>query len=167
MNPKDASLRGKQKYLPALLLFAVALAWLEAMVVVYIREMFGISDVIELDLTMFGRIAGNPEFLRREQTREVATMALLIAGAWLYGTDLRTRAGALLIVWGAWDIFYYLSLYAIMRWPPSLFTSDILFLIPPSPLWVQPVILPVIASMGMITIGVVLLRPVENGKTNH
>ena len=44
----------------------------------------------------------------------------------------------------------------MLRWPPSLATMDLLFLIPPHPWWYQPVWMPVAISCVMIGAGLVL-----------
>jgi hypothetical protein len=89
----------------------------------------------------------------------MATLLMIGAVAWLAADRLRTRLGAFLIVFGVWDIVYYLALYAMLRWPPSLAAMDVLFLVPPSPLWYQPVWVPVAISCGMIALGAKLIRP--------
>jgi hypothetical protein len=61
-----------------------------------------------------------------------------------------------LFCFGIWDISYYLALYALLRWPGSLATKDVLFLVPPSPLWYQPVWVPVAISCGMVAGGAAL-----------
>jgi len=53
-------------------------------------------------------------------------------------------------------IVYYISLYIILRWPPSLFTEDVLFLIPVP--WKGPVIAPVLVSILMIISAFVILK---------
>jgi hypothetical protein len=63
---------------------------------------------------------------------------------------LLPRLGAFLVVFGVWDIAYYIALYALLRWPPSVATLDLLFLIPPGPWWIQPVWVPVAISCVMI-----------------
>lgn len=162
MRAEEETTPLRRRLIP-LLLFALAMGWVEAMVVVYIRRLFAIEHVVELDRALLKTLVSNSDFLRKEQTREAATLLMLAVVAWLTGRDLRERLGALLIVWGAWDIFYYLSLFAILRWPPSLVTSDILFLIPPTPLWVQPVWLPLLMSCFMIAGGLWLLRASSAG----
>ena len=79
---------------------------------------------------------------------------MLAAVAWLSAARARARFGAFLVIFGVWDIVYYLALYAMLRWPPSLTTMDVLFLIPPGPWWNQPVWLPVAISTVMILVGV-------------
>ena len=54
-----------------------------------------------------------------------------------------------------WDIFYYVWLWVFLGWPPSLFTMDVLFLIPVP--WTGPVLAPVIVSVGLIVGSLMLL----------
>jgi len=151
-----------------LVLFAVAMGWLEGVVVVYIRGLFGMGhgepipppgDVVE----RFGQM---PWLLPTEQSREAATLVMLAVVAWLASSTTRGRVGAFLVIFGVWDIVYYLALYAMLRWPPSLATMDVLFLIPPGPWWSQPVWVPVAISIGMIPVGATLFRRSEGGGGN-
>jgi len=141
--------------LAVLVLFAAAMGWLEAVVVVYIRALLGVAH---------GSAAPAPEELTRrlgslswligtEQGREAATIVMLAAVAWLAAPRFRQRLGAFLVAFGVWDVVYYAGLYALLRWPPSLATPDLLFLLPPGPWWIQPVWLPVAISCVMITAG--------------
>ena len=146
--------------LVALVLFAAAMGWLEAVVVVYIRGVLGfphgpVVPTPEEVLTRFGQVHW---LLRTEQVRELATLAMLATVAWLAADRLRGRLGAFLTIFGVWDIVYYASLYVLLRWPPGLGTVDVLFLIPPGPWWSQPVWVPVLISVGMIAMGFKLLR---------
>jgi hypothetical protein len=154
-DPKSGPAR-----LGVLVLFAVAMGWLEGVVVVYIRGLFGMGhgepipppgDVVE----RFGQM---PWLLPTEQAREVATLVMLAAVAWLAAPTARARVGAFLVIFGVWDIVYYLALYAMLRWPPSLTTMDVLFLIPPGPWWNQPVWVPVAISAAMIVAGARLFK---------
>jgi hypothetical protein len=147
--------------LAALLVFAAAMGWLEGVVVVYIRDLIGLArgegmpEVAEV----MRRVHALPWLLPTEQTREAATIAMLAAVAWLAGDRLRSRFGAFLVVFGVWDIVYYAALFALLRWPPGFTTMDVLFFIPPSPLWHQPVWVPLAISAGMIGAGLRLFRP--------
>jgi hypothetical protein len=146
--------------LPALLAFAAAMGWLEGVVVVYIRGLLGIPhrDLPPDPAVLMEKLASVPWLLPVEQAREAATIVMLAAVAWLAGRSVRPRFGAFLVAFGAWDIAYYLALYALLRWPPSLGTMDLLFLIPPHPWWYQPVWVPVAISAGMIAAGLRLMR---------
>ena len=59
-------------------------------------------------------------------------------------------------MFGIWDITFYAFLKLLLDWPASLFTWDILFLIPVP--WVGPVVAPVLVSAAMIGAGVWHLR---------
>jgi len=154
---------GRGARLALLLLFAAAMGWLEGVVVVYIRGLLGAAHGPETPLPseVVARFGELPWLLPTEQGREVATILMLATVAWLGAGTARSRFGAFLILFGVWDIVYYLALYAMLRWPPSLVTMDVLFLIPPGPWWNQPVWLPVLISCLMITGGIALFRESE------
>jgi hypothetical protein len=135
-----------------LVLFAVAMGWLEAVVVVYIRGLLGVAHgprVLEPG-EIARRFAELPWLLGTEQGREAATIVMLATVAWLAAPRARSRLGAFLVAFGAWDLAYYLALFALLRWPPSLATMDLLFLLPPGPWWYQPVWVPVVISCAMV-----------------
>jgi len=125
-------------------IFAVAMAQVEAAVVVYLREMLKDPSIF------FG-----PPYYLIEQTREAATIIMLLAFAYLIGKSLREKLGVFLFSFGIWDIFYYVFLFLMLRWPPSLFTLDILFLIPRP--WIAPVIFPIVISIIMVCVGSYLM----------
>lgn len=152
--------RSLARTLAPLLAFAAAMGWLEAVVVVYIRGLVGIArpETIPPAAEVMRRFAALPWLLPTEQTREAATVVMLASVAWLAARTWPGRLGAFLVCFGVWDIFYYVGLKALLRWPPSLFTRDMLFLIPPHPWWYQPVWVPIAISAVMIAAGVRLLR---------
>ena len=157
MAPIMATRRAR---LVALFVFGAAMGWLEGVVVVYIRGLFGMGhgEVIPPPGEVVQRFAALPWLLPTEQSREVATIVMLLAVAWLAADRAKARLGAFLFIFGVWDIVYYVALYAMLRWPPGLGTIDVLFLIPPGPWWTQPVWMPVLASVIMIAVGTVLFR---------
>lgn len=132
--------------------YAAAMGYLEAVVVIYIRGLLGMGpgDGMPAEAEVMRRFAGLPWLLGTEQTREVATLVMIASVAWLSAPGWRSRVGAFLVVFGVWDIAYYAGLYAHLRWPPTLATKDLLFLIPPGPWWYQPVWLPLLVSLGFI-----------------
>jgi len=135
--------------------YAIAMGWLEAVVVIYIRGLVGIAhtEIMPTPSEVVARFQALPWLVPTEQTREAATLVMLLAAAWLAAGRLRPRAGAFLLMFGVWDLAYYAGLYALIRWPPSLGTMDVLFLIPPHPWWYQPVWVPALISCGMIGCG--------------
>lgn len=146
--------------LPALAAFAIAMGYLEAVVVVYIRTILGLRDQRSMpsEQEVMRRLAELPWLIPTEQTREAATILILAAVAGLAARSWRARLGAFLLAFGVWDITYYAALWLHLRWPPSLATMDVLFLIPPGPWWYQPVWLPLAISAGFTAAGVALMR---------
>lgn len=146
--------------LTALIAFAAAMGWLEAVVVVYIRGLlgFGPGQPTPAAGDFLDRLRALPWLLPTEQGREAATLVMLATVGWLAGVGRRSRIGAFLVAFGVWDVVYYAGLFALLRWPPSLATPDLLFLLPPSALWVQPIWAPLLASAVMIAGGVALMR---------
>ena len=57
---------------------------------------------------------------------------------------------------GIWDVFYYIWLWVFLRWPPSLLTWDVLFLIPVP--WVGPVLAPLLVSVALVVGSLLILR---------
>ena len=139
----------RHKNLIIISLFAVAMAYLESAVVVYLRAMYGIEDLlrdINLAPDMYTVI---------EIGREAATLVMLAAVGIIAGSTWPKKIGFFFLAFGIWDIFYYIWLYVFIQWPKSLFEWDILFLIPLP--WWGPVIAPVLISILLISVGYLLL----------
>jgi hypothetical protein len=131
-------------------IFAVAMAWVEAAVVLYLRVLVDRLQPYQADpLPHFGGLGG------AEIIREAATLAMLLSVGWLAGTNRRTRLAYGAFAFGVWDIFYYVFLVPLTGWPVSLLDWDILFLIP-FPWW-GPVIAPVFISLILIAGGVLTI----------
>ena len=132
--------------------WAVAFALVEAMVVVYLRKLFGLQ---------YQLLFTPPDFhfprayLDYERAREAATMVMLLGIAYLAGHTWWQRLAYWLFAFGAWDIFYYAWLYVYLRWPTSPGTKDLLFLIPGE--WWAPVWQPALASLVFVAIAVLIL----------
>jgi hypothetical protein len=160
MNAGAGESPSHRSRLVALLLFAAAMGWLEGVVVVYIRSLIGLAHgpVVPSPAEVMERFHRVPWLLPTEQAREAATLVMLVAVAWLGGGRARERFGAFLMMFGAWDIVYYIALFTMLGWPPSLAAVDVLFLLPPSPLWYQPVWVPVAIAGAMVLVGARLYR---------
>ncbi len=131
-------------------IFAAAMAWVEAAVVLYLRVLVDRLQPYQADpLPHFGGLGG------AEVVREAATLTMLLAVGWLAGTNLRTRLAYGAFAFGVWDILYYVFLVPLTGWPASLLDWDILFLIP-FPWW-GPVIAPVSISALMIAGGILTI----------
>ncbi len=131
-------------------IFAVAMGYLEAVVVVYLREMF-YPDGFDFPLQGFVL----PNILAIEWAREFATIVMLVTVALLAGKKFYDRGAYFIYAFAVWDIFYYVFLKITLNWPSSLLTWDILFLIPWP--WVGPVLAPVLCSLLMIVTAFLVL----------
>jgi hypothetical protein len=125
-----------------LALFGIAMAHLEGVVVVYLRKALGILDMEsnKVSVEKFPR-----RYLYIEMTREAATIIMLVVIAFLVGTTWLEQGIFFLWTFAFWDLFYYLSLYILIKWPPTLKTIDVLFLIPVP--WIAPVWFPIGVSL--------------------
>ena len=137
--------------------FAVAMAFVEAAVVVYLRQIFYPDGFYFPLKTMTDGLIGV------EFGRELATVVMLWTAAWLSGKIIWERFGYFLFLFGVWDIFYYVWLKMAIDWPASLFDWDILFLIPLP--WIGPVIAPIVISLLMIIFGYLIIRLYARGQT--
>ena len=131
-------------------IFAIAMAYLESAVVVYMREIY-YPEGFSFPLKMIeGRIAFTEIF------REAATMIMLITIALIVSRRAIERFAWFIYTFAIWDIFYYVFLYLLLGWPSSLLTWDILFMIPVT--WTGPVLAPVINSLTMILLAAVIIH---------
>lgn len=142
--------------LSLLAIFGIAMAHLEGVVVVYLRKALGMLDS-ESNKESVEKIA--PSYLKIEMTREAATIIMLVVIAYLVGGTWIERGVFFLWTFAFWDLFYYLSLYILIKWPPTLKTIDVLFLIPKP--WIAPVWFPV--GVSSLTIIVIALLYLFNG----
>jgi len=126
-------------------LFAIAMGYFEAMVVVYLRGLYypgGFSFPLKVI---------SSKMIILELFREAATIIMLISVSALTVKKFWNRFGYFIILFGVWDIFFYIWLKITINWPSTLFDWDILFLIPLP--WIGPVIAPVLVAVFMIAIG--------------
>jgi hypothetical protein len=137
--------RSYSRKLLYIFIFSVAFAFVEAAVVIYLRTIyypegfhFPLTRIIDYNLKI--------EFFR-----ELATIIMMFSLGALLARKFWEGFGYFLIIFGIWDIFFYLWLKAAINWPSSIFEPDILFLIPIP--WIGPVLAPVLISITMIIIG--------------
>jgi hypothetical protein len=148
----------ENQYIP-LIIFAVSMGLLEAIVVVYIRELY-YPDGFRFPLKELPS-----RLIVIEWVREISTLFMLGSVAWITGKNLLKRLSAFLFLFGIWDIIYYIGLKIFIGWPESLLTWDILFLIPIT--WVGPVLAPVLCSLLMVAMALLIdYRQLKNNLQN-
>jgi hypothetical protein len=131
--------------------FAIAMAWVEAACVFYLRALVGRINPYQADPLPIGGVTGTVELWR-----EAATLVMIAMIGVLAGRTWRRRAGYAALAFGAWDIFYYIFLRLISGWPKTLFDWDVLFLLPLP--WWGPVLAPVSIAMVMILWGTLVTQ---------
>lgn len=150
-----------------LALFGASFGVVEAAVVVYLRAAADVpghhsspisqpEDPSAAYQKAVSSVAQFPQNLRAiEVFREAATMVMLGSVALLAGAGAKERWGSFLWAFAAWDITYYVGLWATLGWPSSLKDYDVLFLIPVP--WVAQVWFPLLVSS--LTLLAVVLSP--------
>jgi hypothetical protein len=128
--------------------FAVAMAYLESAVVVYLER----AQSIDPDRLF---VLQQPEALgdlsNIEVGREAATIVMLVAIGVMAGKRALHRLAWCAVAFGVWDFFYYLWLWVFTGWPHGPGTWDVLFLIPVP--WVGPVWAPMAVSVALVGFG--------------
>jgi hypothetical protein len=160
---------GRAGRLACAAMLAVALGYMEASVVVYLRRIIAPvrrvhrpAAVAEpLPLLTVGQLsqAGREfeQLLVVEVAREIAPLVILAAASWALRRRKGEAAAFFMLGFGLWDILYYLFLKVLLGWPASLGTWDVLYLIPTA--WVAPVWAPLVIAGTLVVAGLgILLR---------
>jgi hypothetical protein len=142
MTPGDH----RRKRWLVVVLYGVAMAWVEAAVVYYLRTLVDRLEPYQPNPLPIATGLGEAELVR-----ELATLVMLVTVGWLAGTTGRSRLGYALVAFGVWDICYYIFLKVMTGWPSSLVAWDILFLVPLP--WWGPVWAPASIALLMILWG--------------
>jgi hypothetical protein len=156
-----------------LFLFGISFGYVEAAVVIYLRALYeplrqrltpnrapgDLFPLLDRD-RMLTEAPETGRLLAVEVIREAATMIMLAGAAMLVSGGRGLWLPSFAIAFGVWDIFFYLFLKLWIDWPASLWTWDLLFLLPVP--WVAPVLAPLIVSMTIVGCGLAALcRPVD------
>ena len=156
------------RVLVALVVFGAAFGYVEASVVVYLREILRPVRQEQLAGVPYDEVfpllnseqlqaggEGPVRALLTELGRELATLLILTAVAALPARSFREWLAGFMIAFGVWDVFYYVFLRLLLGWPESLWTWDVLFLWPT--VWAGPVIAPLLVAASMIAAGTDIL----------
>lgn len=130
-----------------LTLFAVAMAHVEASLVIHLRSLYYPDN----PLSLFPLSLLSHRDLAIELSRELATIIMILSVAVLAEKGSMRIFAAFVYVFGLWDIFYYLWLKLMMGWPVSWREWDVLFLIPWP--WLGPWITPALIALLFVAWG--------------
>lgn len=141
-------------------IYAIAFGFVEAVVVVYLRIAMGMlpgfeSSLVEAqkhatDLTAQLQLLHSfpQSVMRVESLREAATILMHVGVALVATPFRRERIALFLWCFAWWDLIYYAGLWLTLRWPESLRSADVLFLIPAP--WLAQVWFPIAVSALML-----------------
>ena len=133
------------------ILFAVAMAWVEAASVYYIRVVVDRIVPYQQNPLPVGGVLGAVELVR-----EASTLIMLLTVGILAGRAWHERLGYCALAFGVWDILYYVFLRVMSGWPTSLLDWDVLFLLPLP--WWGPVLAPVSIALLMVVWGTLVTQ---------
>ncbi len=137
-------------------IFSIAMGFLETAVVIYLRRIYYHQGFC------FPLAPLDPSLVSIEAGREVATLIMLICISVIAGKKSISRFAYFLLSFAVWDIFYYIFLKLLIGWPSSLMTRDVLFLVPVT--WIGPVLAPVLISLTMIGLALFIIIAEGKGK---
>ena len=140
-------------------LYAAAMALVEAACVVTMKRLFYPGGWAP----PFAPIPPGPLLL--EQAREIATLVMILAVAWLAGRSGPSRLAAGLWVFGLWDILYYAFLRWLTGFPRSLADLDVVFLVPIA--WITPVWVPLLGSAAAMIVALWIRARVPRHSPAH
>ena len=116
----------RQRDMILLTLFAIAMAHVEASLVIHLRSLYYPDN----PLALFPLVLLSHRDLFIEIARESATIVMILTVAMLTARGWRRVFTTFIYVFGLWDLFYYLWLKLMIGWPVDWLEWDVLFLIP-------------------------------------
>lgn len=128
-------------------LFAIAMAQVEASVVVHLRTIYYPGN----PLAIFPLSLLSSRDLMIEMVRELATVVMIMSVAFLNSRGFALRFATFVYVFGMWDLFFYIWLKIMIDWPPGWLEWDVLFLIPWP--WLGPWLTPALIALLFVIWG--------------
>ena len=138
--------------------FAIAMAFLESAVVVYLTGALGGQVGVLFPLQPVSAVGA---YAAIEMGREAATLVMIATVGMLAGRSGLERLAWAAVIFGAWDIAYYGWLWVFAGWPGSPGATDLLFLLPVP--WVGPVWSPMAVSAALIGVGLAAAHRLRGG----
>ncbi len=148
--------------------FGIAFGFVETAVVVYLRKIFNLVIQLNSNLGYSNKIPVElpSGLLLVEIYREAATIFMLASIAIIAIQKARERWAIFFWTFAFWDLSYYFGLWSFLRWPTSLTTTDVLFLIPVP--WISQVWFPIsISALVILAIALRLRKSKEFTVNNY
>ena len=127
--------------------YALAMALVEAAIVVHLRHLYHPAD----PQAVFPLVLLSLDDLWLEMARELATVIMIGAVAMLAERGWPRWFAAFVFVFGLWDLGYYAWLKLFLDWPRDWFEWDVLFLIPWP--WFGPWLAPALIALLFVLWG--------------
>ncbi len=144
-----------------LTLYAIAMAYVEAALVVHLRHLYYADN----PLALFPLRLLSHTDLAIELGRELATLLMLTSIALLTERDSGRRFAAFVYVFGTWDLGYYAWLKILLDWPQSWYEWDVLFLLPWP--WFGPWLTPALIALLFTVWGSAILLSSRRPRFNR
>jgi hypothetical protein len=160
-----------------------AIGFMHAASTIYLREIYNIKSLLPAwglkasdymanygDFAILTRnvalkILVDNNLLVMEQTRQVATLLILVALVYLVGKDPKERMSLFMFVGGIAGVLYHAFLYALLHWPTSLSDKDVILLVP-NPV-IAPTYIPLLVSGLALGGGFFLLFKKKSSSGGH
>ena len=144
--------------------FAVTMGFFEAAVVVYLNRLQSLGELSVPPGFPTSVSPGSPTglLILTEVLREAASLLMIASVACLTARGAVARLAQAAVIFGIWDICYYLFLRLLIQFPETLLSWDVLFLIPRP--WVGPVLAPLLVSAALVAGGLHALSRERRGE---
>jgi hypothetical protein len=142
-------------YLIAILALCIAIGYVDAVATFYVRGMLQVAQ----EGGGFAQAvteAMPPRIVALEQTRQAATVLVLMTVAIVAGRNLQQQFGTAFYALGGWTVLRYAAIRTITDWPTALTDVDTVLYLPHAVY--APVWMPITIALGMAAIGVTLIR---------
>jgi hypothetical protein len=142
-------------YLIAIAALCIAIGYVDAVATFYVRGMLEVSQEGG-NFAQAVTEAMPPRIVALEQTRQAATVLVLVAMAIVAGRNLQQQFGTAFYALGGWIVLRYAAIRTITDWPAGLADIDTVLYLPHAVY--APVWMPIVIGLGVAAIGVTLIR---------
>ncbi len=136
-------------YLIAIAALCIAIGYVDAVATFYVRGMLQVSQEGG-NFAQAVTEAMPPRIVALEQTRQAATVLVLVAMAIVAGRNLQQQFGTVFYALGGWLVLRYAAIRTITDWPAALTDIDTVLYLPHAVY--APVWMPIVIGLGVAAI---------------